>query len=152
MATLTELQVEKIKEHMLHEADALKSKFKAKNTQFDSCKVLHAEVESYVKQGWIEEVKMKTKVRMSKKKEHGRQFEDDIWCMFYNLGFPILNSDEKLRVQWGNNAGENKQLDVVAVGDDAIFVVECKAAEKPKSQSFQQALTEIAQYKEGVAE
>lgn len=152
MATLSELQIEKIKEHMLHEEDALKTKFKAKNTQFDTKKVLHAEVETYENQGWIAGVPMKTKTPISKRKDHSRQFEDDIWCMFYNLGFRILNSDEKLRIQWGDNPGEDKQIDVLAVGDDAIFVVECKAAEKPRKQSFQQALIEMSGYMKGMSE
>lgn len=152
MAHLSELQIEKIKEHMLHEEDALRIKFKAKNTHFDKKKVLHAEVETYEKLGWIAETPMKTKTPIIKPKEHDRQFEDDVWCMFYNLGFRILNSDEKLRVQWGNNPGEDKQIDVLAVGDDAIFVVECKSAEKPKKQSFQKDLIEISTYKQGMAE
>lgn len=152
MAILTELQIEKIKEHMLHEEDALKNKYKAKSSDFDSRKVLHAEVDYYVNQGWIADPPMKTKTPIRKKKEHSRLFEDNIWCMFYELGFRIINSDEKLRVQWGNNDGEDKQLDVVAVGDDAIFVVECKSAEKPKSQSFQHDLIEMVQYKKGIAE
>lgn len=152
MAHLSELQIEKIKEHMLHEEAALKIKFKAKNTLFDKKKVLHAEVETYENLGWIADAPMKTKTPISKRKDHGRQFEDDIWCMFYNLGFRILNSDDKLRVQWGNNPSEAKQIDVLAVGDDAIFVVECKSAEKPKKQSFQQDLIEISTYKKGMTE
>ena len=152
MAHLSEHQNEKIKEHMLHEEAALKIKFKAKNTLFDKKKVLHAEVETYENQGWIADAPMKTKTPISKRKEHSRQFEDDVWCMFYNLGFRILNSDEKLRVQWGDNPGEDKQIDVLAVGDDAIFVVECKSAEKPKKQSFQQTLIEISNYKKGMTE
>lgn len=152
MAHLSEVQIEKIKEHMLHEEAALKIKFKAKNTLFDKKKVLHAEVEIYENQGWIADAPMKTKTPISRRKEHSRQFEDDIWCMFYNLGFRILNSDEKLRVQWGDNPGEDKQIDVLAVGDDAIFVVECKSAEKVKKQSFQQTLIEISNYKKGMTE
>lgn len=152
MATLTEFQIEKIKEHMLHEEDALKLKYKAKHSQFDTKKVLHSEVESYENQGWSAGVPMKTKTPISRPKEHSRQFEDDIWCMFYNLGFRILNADNNLVVQWGNNEGEKKQLDIVAVGEDAIFVVECKAAEKPRKQSFQLPLTEMSKYKNGIAE
>ncbi len=152
MAHLSELQIEKIKEHMLHEEAALKIKFKAKNTLFDKKKVLHAEVEKYENQGWIADAPMKTKTPISRRKEHSRQFEDDIWCMFYNLGFRILNADEKLRVQWGDNPGEDKQIDVLAVGDDAIFVVECKSAEKAKKQSFQHTLIEISNYKMGMTE
>lgn len=153
MATLTELQIEKIREHMLHDEDALKIKFKAKNTQFDTMKVLHAEVETYENQGWMAGAPMKTKTPITRRKRHDIQFEDDVWCMFYNLGFSILNADEKLRIQWGNNPGEDKQIDIVAVGEDAIFVVECKCAEKERSQkSFQQDLIEMSNYKAGIAE
>lgn len=152
MATLTELQIIKIKEHMLQEEDALKLRFKAKNTEFDSKKVLHAEVEAYEDQGWIAGTPLKTKTPITRKKDAGRQFEDDVWCMFYNLGFRILNGDEKLVVQWGDKESEKKQLDVVAIGEDAIFVVECKAANQAKKQSFQLQLSEMAQYKEGVAD
>ena len=152
MAHLTELQVEKIREHMLHEEDALKNKYKAKNSQFDTKKVLHAEVETYEKNGWIAGTPLKTKTPISKRKEHARQFEDDIWCMFYNLGFRILNSDENLHVQWGPNKEDTQQLDVVAVGDDAIFVVECKAAQTSVGHSFKTELNKMEQYMSGVAE
>lgn len=152
MAILSELQIEKIKGHMLNEEDVLKIKNKAKSSQYDSLKVLHSEVESYENLGWIAGTPMKTKTPITRKKTHDRQFEDDIWCMFYNLGFRTLNSDEKLRVQWGNKVGEAKQVDVLAVGNDAIFVVECKCAEKSKTKSFQQDLIEIGTYKEGMAE
>lgn len=152
MATLTELQIEKIKAHMLHEEEALKIKFKAKNTQFDTMKVLHSEVESYEKHGWIAGTPMKTKTPISKRKEHGRQFEDDVWCMFYNLGFKILNADEKLVVQWGPNSSDTQQLDIVAVGDDSIFVVECKAALTGTTHSFKTDLNNMDQYMSGVSE
>lgn len=149
---LSELQIEKIKDHMLHEADALAHKYKAKRTKFDSRKVLHAEVDGLVNQGWIVSNVLKTKTQITRPKEFSRQFEDDIWCMFYELGFRILNSDEKLLIPWSENPEDKKQIDIVAIGDDAIFVVECKAAEKPKSRSFQSVLNEMALYKTGVAE
>ena len=149
---LTELQVEKIKEHMLHEDDALVHKYKARRTSFDTTKVLPAEVEAYVNRGWMVTNVLKTKTQLSRPKEFSRQFEDDIWCMFYELGFRILNSDEKLVIPWGENEEDKKQLDIVAVGDDAIFVVECKAADKPKSRSFQSVLNEMALYKAGVTD
>lgn len=78
------------------------------------------------------------------------RFEDDIWCMFYNLGFRTLNYDENLTIQWGNNPEDKHQLDVVAVGDEAIFVVECKATENIRQASFKKEIGEICLYKEGV--
>ena len=52
MAHLTELQIEKIKSHMLHEEDALKIKFNAKKLEFDSISIPHNEVEAYEKKGY----------------------------------------------------------------------------------------------------
>lgn len=152
MAKLNEQQILSIKGHMLHEEAALKQRFKTKKNQFDAMKVPHSEVEQWEKQGWIVENRLKTKTCLTKKKSHDRQFEDDVWCMFFNLGFRILNADEKLRIQWGNNTGEDKQIDILAVGDEAIFVVECKSAEKSKKQNFQKELIEMSHYKDGMTE
>jgi DNA sulfur modification protein DndB len=59
-----------------------------------------------------------------------------MWCLFHNLGFTTINIDENLVVPWGPNHSDHKQLDVVAVGDEAIFVVECKATNKRKNGNF----------------
>ena len=152
MAYLTELQVEQIKQHVLQEDDALRYKYKAKSSQYDTRKVLHAEVEHYEELGWVAGPPLKTKTPISLRKGHDRQFEDDIWCMFYNLGFRTLNADEKLVIQWGQHETEKKQLDVVAVGDDAIFVVECKSAAYATKKSFKTELHEMVQYMEGMTE
>lgn len=152
MANLTEQQIEDIKSHMLHQEDALKTKFKAKNTEYITIKVLHNEVEDYEKKGYSEVSRTAKKTTMNLKKDSGSQFEDDIWCMFYKLGFRILNADENLRIQWGPNKEDTQQLDVVAVGEDAIFVVECKASTTPKPGNFKKELNGMEQYKDGVAD
>lgn len=152
MPSLSELQIEEIKSHMLHEEDVLKTKFKARNNQFVNIKVLHNEVEDYEKKGFSVISSSSRKTTMNKPKEPSVLFEDDVWCMFYKLGFRILNSDENLRVQWGPNPSDTQQLDVVAVGTDAIFVVECKAAANPVSHSFKKELNGMEQYMSGVSE
>ena len=152
MANLTEQQIEDIKTHMLHQEDALKTKFKAKNTEYITIKVLHNEVEDYEKKGYSEVSRTAKKTTMNLKKDSGSQFEDDIWCMFYKLGFRVLNADENLRIQWGPNKEDTQQLDVVAVGEDAIFVVECKATTTPRPGNFKKELNGMEQYKDGVAD
>ncbi|MEE0921451.1 MAG: DGQHR domain-containing protein [Paludibacteraceae bacterium] len=151
MNTLSQSQCLAIKEHMLDELDALKIKYKARNTEFATVSVFLSEIDDYADNGYFEKSRTARKAKMQKPKEHGVQFEDDVWCMFYNLGFRILNADEKLKVQWGPNPSDTQQLDVVAVGEDAIFVVECKAAKEFRSASFKVELNKIEQYKEGVA-
>lgn len=150
--TLSELQIEEIRSHMLHQADALKTKFKARDDKFVRIKVLHNEVEEYEAKGYIAQSRTIRKTTMVKPKAYSAQLEDDVWCMFYKLGFRILNLDENLRVQWGVNKTDTQQLDVVAVGDDAIFVVECKSAEKPQTRSFKTDLNVMEQYMTGVSD
>lgn len=150
MAFLTDSQVQDIREHMISDAEKLKSKFKSRNTAYYTLPVDLNQVEEYRNDGWELVTLLKRKARMQKKKEVGTLFEDNIWCLFYNLGFPTLNYDENLEVQWGPNSGDHNQLDVVAVGNDAIFVVECKATKEPKTTSFKKDIDVIVRYKEGV--
>ena len=150
MAFLTELQVAELKQHMTDDLDVLALKYKAKSSKTDNVSVSHSEREGYERLGYEVTHTMKKKVKMSRPKKAGDMFEDDIWCMFYKLGFRCLNSDENLTIPWGDNGEDKHQIDVVAVGDDAIFVVECKAAETPKSRNFKDEIDIICQYKEGV--
>ena len=151
MAFLTDTQVQKIKEHMIAEdATMLASKFKSKNTPYDLRTIELNEVDDYENDGWEVVTTLKRKSKVQREKDSGRKFEDDVWCMFYNLGFRTLNYDDQLVVQWGPSAGDHHQLDVVAVDDEAIFVVECKAADKIKNANFKKEIDNLCQYKEGV--
>lgn len=152
MLILTELQREKILDHMLESKEALAIKYKAKKNEFENISVYHNEVDDYVAKGFTITKRSARKATVSKKKKTDVWFEDRIWCMFYELGFRILNRDEKLVVPWGPNPEDTKQLDVVAVGDDAIFVVECKAAEKQTSRNFRNEINEMEHYMSGISD
>lgn len=154
MEPLSELNIDNVKSHMLQDASLLKIKYKARKLDVIIKKVLNSEVEDYEKKGYSQidgGNKSKTKTTLSLKKKCGDYFEDNIWCMFYDLGFRILNADEKLNIQWGPNEENTQQIDVIAVGEDAIFVVECKATESPKVGNFKKELDCMEQYKDGVA-
>lgn len=150
MASLTPSQIQSIKEHMTDDPSVLTKKFKAKKTPYETRSISLNELDDYINEGWDEVSTSKHKAKIQKLKPIGMRFEDDIWCMFYNLGFRTLNYDEKLVIQWGNNSEDKHQLDVVAVGEEAIFVVECKATENIKQASFKKEIGEICLYKEGV--
>lgn len=150
MASLTISQIQEIKEHMTNDESVLLKKYKAKKTQYYIRSISLNELEDYQNEGWEEVSTSKYKAKIQKEKPVGVKFEDDIWCMFYNLGFRNLNYDEKLVIQWGEKPTDKHQLDVVAVGDEAIFVVECKASENLKPASFKKDIDELCRYKEGV--
>ena len=147
----SEQNIEEIRNRMLQEEDALKIKFKARNDEFVRIKVLHNEVEDYEAKGFSIQSRTARKTTMTKPKEHSIRLEDDVWCMFYKLGFRKLNSDEHLRVQWGPNKEDTHQLDVVAVGEEAIFVVECKSSATSQTRSFKNELNAMEQYMDGVS-
>ena len=150
MAFLSELQVAEIKQHMTEDLAVLALKYKAKSLKTDNVSVSHSEREGYERLGYEVTHTLKKKVKMSRPKDVGRMFEDDIWCLFYRLGFRCLNGDDNLVIPWGDNGADRHQLDVVAVGQDAIFVVECKSAETPRNRNFKDDIDVICHYKEGV--
>lgn len=151
MPFLTESQVQKIKEHMIDNDDTmLKSKYKSRNLAYDNLTIDLNEIDHYKNEGWELVTTLRRKAKIQREKDPGRKFEDDVWCLFYNLGFRTLNYDDKLVVQWGPGKGDHHQLDVVAIDNEAIFVVECKASDKMKKASFKKDIDNLCQYKEGV--
>lgn len=150
MASLTTSQIQAIKEHMTNDESVLTKKFKAKKTPYYTKSISLNELEDYINEGWEEVSTSKFKAKIQKMKPLGVKFEDDIWCMFYNLGFRNLNYDENLIIQWGDNPEDKHQLDIVAVGEEAIFVVECKATGSLKAASFKKDIGDMCLYKDGV--
>ncbi|MBE0705039.1 MAG: DGQHR domain-containing protein, partial [Afipia sp.] len=130
------------------EAAALRSKissdksqlgkiYVAKSSKFHSRNVDHSLVEGLLEEGWEEYgTPLKTKARLRKPKSHSVQFEDDIWCQLYRLGYRTLNIDETFCLPFGHEPSDKKQIDVVAIDDDTVLLVECKSSEvsaKPPS-------------------
>ena len=150
MARLSEEQIISVKEHMCSDEKKLAALYRARKKSYDECSVSFNEAEELKNQNWIEVVAMKTKVRMQRPKPVGIAFEDKIWSLFYDLGFRNLNRDEHLELKWGEGEGDHKQIDVLAVGEEAIFVVECKAASKITTSSFKSIIDEIELHKEGI--
>ncbi|CDA78305.1 dGQHR domain-containing protein [Bacteroides sp. CAG:530] len=150
MVSLTISQKQDFLNHMTDDQSTLIKKFKARKTPYYTRSIGINELDDYIAEGWEEVSTSKHKAKIQKLKPEGVKLEDDIWCMFYNLGFRNLNYDEDLSVQWGDNPEDRHQLDVVAVGDEAIFVVECKATAKLKPASFKKEIGEICLYRDGV--
>ena len=151
MAKLSTEQRQYIFDKMSNDLSRLGKLHKAYKGEYEEMPVPPGMVEDQIKEGWeIKETK-KTVVRLRRKKTVSKQFEHQIWCQFYELGFRCLNIDDKFHLKWGEGEHDHKQLDVVAVGDEAIFVVECKAASEFKSApSFKDEAEALRLRKQGV--
>ena len=147
---ISEHEKGQVKAHMITDFKEMAAQYKARKNPFDVVCVLHNQAEQYKQMGFKETKATKRKVTLAKEKDTGRLFEDRVWCLFYELGFKALNADDNLKVQWGEYAGDTQQLDIVAVNDECIIVVECKAASKSTQRCFKTELYNMEHYMDGV--
>ncbi len=124
------------------------------------CKIKNLRIKSYYekkdwksafvelqKDGWSQyrEYKDKRFIGIRKTKPFDEQFEDRVWCLFYALGFKIMNSDRHFIIQYdGENNSFSQQIDVLALDEETILVIECKAAQQIKDGKFK---TEIEAFR-----
>lgn len=62
-------------------------------------------VEGYLKENWEIDKEFKYKTRMKKIKAFDEIFENDVWMLFYNLGFKMMNKDRSFSIPY--NKEEN---------------------------------------------
>lgn len=112
--------------------------YKSKKNSYQEKSVEHNLVDEMLKQGWEEfGAPLKTKTKLRKPKKHNIKFEDDIWCQLYKLGYRCLNYSSDFELPFGKDSKEKKQIDVIAINDDSILLVECKSSNKPaRAPSF----------------
>jgi DNA sulfur modification protein DndB len=105
----------------------------------------------YQQNGWIEHKRFKTKVRVKKPKPVDVAFEDRVWCVLADMGFDYMNSDRFFKLPYSDDYSLTQQVDVVAVDEETILIVECKAAETVnKNRSFKESIEAISGKKEGI--
>lgn len=132
MAFLTGYQIQEIRNKLVDDRSKLGKLYKSKRSSFDSRSVAHSEVEQYLAKGWEIEKELVTKTKLRKAKSHSRKFEDDVWCQLYQLGYRILNYDDQFYLPYGKGENDSKQIDVVAINDDSVILVECRSSDRPK--------------------
>lgn len=132
MAFLTQQQIDEIKGKLVSDKSQIGKIYKAKKSSYQLLNVDHSLVEGYLKEGWETYGQpLKTKTQLRKLKKHSTKFEDDIWCQFYELGYRTLNYDENFVLPFSKD-GDKKQIDVIAVNDETIFLIECKSSNNPR--------------------
>lgn len=133
MTLLKLAEIEAIKGRLVSDPKMLGKLYKARKSEFDHLAVPHALVEEKIEEGWEVEKILKTKTRLRRPKEFSKKFEDDVWCQLYELGYRNLNYDEQFRLPYGKNPDEAKQIDVVAIDNETVILVECRSSEKTKT-------------------
>lgn len=65
---------------------------------------------------------------MKKRKTFDEIFENDVWLLFYNLGFEKLNRDRNFYIPYSKDECLKQQIDVFAMDEETILIIECKAS------------------------
>jgi len=149
MAYIDQTKVIEIERQITNDSSFLGKLYKSKKSEFQIISVDHSLVDGYIKEGWeIFGKSLKTKTRLRKPKAHSKQFEDDIWCQLYELGYRTLNIDENLHLYYDNN--NKKQIDVLAINNETALIIECKSSEKlKKAPSYKDEFELIGQRIDG---
>ncbi|GAB3037028.1 hypothetical protein GCM10027285_20720 [Oleiagrimonas citrea] len=133
MSFLDGMSLEDLKGKLITDKAALKKIYRAKKSEFQFKSVDHSLVSDYVQQGWEEyTTPLKTKTKLRKRKTHDRQFEDDVWCQLYDLGYTCLSYDRTFALPYGKDPADTKQIDIVAANEESVLLVECKSSIKSK--------------------
>lgn len=115
-------------------------------------KIPVARRQEYEDKGWVFEKALKHDIWMRKLKRHDLAFEDQVWAMCAKLGFNYLSRGRDLRIRYGKNDNESKQIDVLAADDEVVLVIECKSsdAEQPRTEGFKTEIESIQGYRAGL--
>ncbi|QEE60279.1 DGQHR domain-containing protein [Salinibacterium sp. dk2585] len=106
----------------------------------------------YEDKGWVLDKALKRDIWMRRQKPHDVAFEDRIWAMCAQLGFVQMSIGRSLRIKYGKNSNETKQVDVLAADDEVVLVFECKSSnsEQPRTETFKQEIESIQGYRAGL--
>lgn len=119
-----------------------------KNVTAANPKALQLKVDGEIEDGWRIAKKNKRSVRLERDKPDDRQLEDDVWSLFYRMGFEALNLDRQFYITMKD--GSRRQLDIFAKDHETVFIVECTQAQDTGSKSVKTILDKIEAIREDV--
>ena len=104
------------------------------------------------KDEWVILKSPKLKWKVSKNKKENVFFEDRVWALFTRMGADLMNRNSNDTVlKYGRS--KTKKVDVFAVMDEIVIIVECKCANTPNTNlTNNKILDEIAQIKQGATQ
>ncbi len=134
---------EELHKELLDE-NSIKAKLRHRKSQYQYKSVKKNELQEHLDNGWEIQRPNKNSFRIKTLKLADKWFEDRVWALFAKMGFSLMNSDRNFRLKYAKDDSiPGKQIDVFAVDDETIFIVECKTSKKRKSKSFQPEINEI---------
>ncbi|MFZ5812002.1 MAG: DGQHR domain-containing protein [Thermodesulfobacteriota bacterium] len=117
--------------------------YKNKKSRYHFGSVKKSALAEYTDSGWEIHQTRKNSYRIKKEKKHDVLLEDRAWCLFYHMGYPVLN-DNGFTIQYERDDGSigKKQIDIFAKDFETIIVAECKSSVVRGRKSLQKDIHE----------
>ncbi len=106
-----------------------------------------------VDEGWekIKEYENDKYVGVKKDKDIEEQFEDRIWVMLAKMGFLEMNGSREFEISYDfHDLDKVRHMDILAVDDETILLMECKATEEVQEANFAEQIQELSGQVEGL--
>lgn len=124
--------------------DEIKTNLRHKKSRFQYESIKKNEIEEYLNDDWEIQKENKNTFRIKKEKPLDIWFEDRVWTLFAKMGFQYMNADRLFTFKYAKDPSvPGKQIDVFAVDDETIFLIECKTSKERKQRYFQKEINEI---------
>jgi DNA sulfur modification protein DndB len=124
--------------------------YKKRNAKYVYKKIIKQNADPFLAEGWQKIRTTKKFVTLRKLKETGPGFEDELWCILYQMGFHEMNSDATFEISRYNQS-VTKQIDIFARDEQCICLVECKASDESyKQRTLSKDIDQIAGIKHDI--
>lgn len=81
-----------------------------------------------IPEGWGKRRETKNKIIIRKEKDISEALEDKTWLFFHDIGVQLLSSRNfSILIRHKKGVKKTKQIDVLAIDDDVVFIIECKS-------------------------
>jgi DNA sulfur modification protein DndB len=135
----------------LIDSNGIRRQMRFSRSQYDIQTIKKSQFQEYNDAGWQLSLESRHSFKIKKLKPFDRLFEDNVWTLFASLGYEYMNSDRNFRLSYSKEQKvPGKQIDVFAVDNETILIIECKSCEKKRNISFQKEINEINGIREGI--
>lgn len=128
---------------LIEEPNARRTAYRRRKDEYDYLRIHPADEQKHLKEGWEGHKSTQSHRWLKRRKSVDRLLEDQVWCLFFKMGYPVLNGP-RFRISYKRPDGStgSKQVDVFAKDDETSIVVECKAREVRGRRALQKDIHE----------
>ena len=116
-------------------------------------KILAVDLPAYIDNGWEKSKDFKTAkyVGVTKEKPVGEQFEDKLWVLLADMGFPELNGVCDFEISYDFHDDDLKaRVDILAVDEETVLVVLCNSASEVIECNFSDEIKSFSEKIPGI--